>query len=154
MLIYYDNHIIVTENTMTCGQWSRPLVGPINKIYDVNNFLIICCESANRNIHIYHRKQRQYTCITIRGDFIVNQSGPNMVLIVSNTVNIGMMNTNKVNAGVVNATILYWCNDTISVSRNRRVHKIYLEDDWPISSLRLIEPETFRGHTDIVIKTV
>lgn len=139
MLIYYDNHIILTENMLSYGQYSEQIFGPIKKIYDINDFLLICCVNC---VHIYCKKNRHCDVTTCFKHFIINRDGDRVLIIDTTNFNLLMM---------LNTIVV--CRDThviVSVT-NARILSGNLEDDLDPIPLHVVSKGSFQGFMDLLI---
>lgn len=141
MLIYYDDDIIVTENTINYGNVCSPVNGLIVRIYDINGFLLIC---DKQNIHIYYKKYKEYSRMFRFDPFVVNLVNNEIFVIdIANAADRSIDHVKIV-------TIFTIINDF----RKRygcvlAVNKI--KNDWPIVPLLTNIARSFRGFEDIIV---
>ena len=142
MLIYYDDHVVLTEDTLNYGQWSEKLSGPIKRAYDVNNFLLIFCGNY---VHVYCKKNRQHDRAFCFKNFIVN-SGKHYVRIIDPTnANLVMM---------IGAIILHRNKHNTIINTDCHIMTCNLEDDLDPIVLRTAAKEPFWGHLDIIVRVI
>lgn len=168
MLIYYDDHVIITKSTLTYGEWLKGssnsikriyksdhilsvdtllsygqreimLVGPVVKIYCVNDFVLICCIGG---IYVYCKKIRRHKFIAGFKHFVINFVDDTVVIIDPTNscleIRLNAIRLSRVGPELMIETHISW-----------PVH--LLEDDLDPVSLHVVSKGLFQSPTDILI---
>lgn len=79
MLLYYDDHIIVTDSRMIFGQNSINISSPVTKIYSVGQFVIVACPYK---VYVFCRVTCRFDlCDDWTDSFFVNVRANSVILV-------------------------------------------------------------------------
>lgn len=148
MLFYYDNHVIVSSKKITCGNKGFPVAGTVDRIYDIDDFLLICDRFT---IYIFCKKTKKFASMFRWESFVINRvvggiMGRRSILIVNMEQSRRLIAIN----GML-AWSLRLDNDKICVRQNVIVKIDNIKEDWPTVALRTPKWRSFAGFEDIIV---
>lgn len=141
MLLYYDDYIIVTNKLISYGQYSRSLAVPVNKVYDVNDFLLICCDNC---VHIYCKINKCHEVTTCFEHFVVNY-GYDQVLIIDVA--------NSCSQVILDVVVLRRHEHRKVLISREQLLSGNLKKDINAVPLHVVSKGLFRGFADICVTT-
>lgn len=143
MLLYYSGYITVTDRLISYADKQFHVTGKIDKIYDVHGYLFICC---GKIVHVLYKKCGYYICIVAPESFSII-AGKFVPLIID----LDIFEHGATN--YANSIMIYLKDCAIRTDHNCMVTADVIDDRYSVP-LRVAAKGSFRGHTDITIKTV
>lgn len=140
MLIYYDDYIIVSKDTVSYGPKWFNIRGKISKIYVVDNIVLLCC---GKIAYVFCRNTKLYECIPLPDSFVVNRLKGKLFIIDLKELLLGsMMKSTMIE---INSWHRLSCMSCVYI------RGCVLQDDLPTTLLRTEVARSFRGFEDLVV---
>lgn len=139
MLVYYDDYVIVTKNSVTYGNKEFYVAGPVIKIYIVDNFVLICCSKI---AYVFCKITKSHKYFMLPDSFVVNKRGDELYVVdLKESMFLSVMMSTVIKTSLGGLSIVFYIY----------VRSSSLKDDLPTVPLRTSVLRSFRGFEDIMV---